>query len=113
MQNYEQVRVQLIQMLEDLDARLDKITEEIKHPDGPVAQDFAEQATENENNEVLDALGNSTREKIENIKRALSRMEQGEYGVCSVCGDAISPQRLAVLPFASMCVKCAASAEGC
>lgn len=113
MQNYEQVRRQLIHMLEDLDVRLDKITQDIKHPEGPVSQDFAEQAVESENNEVLDALGNSTREKIEIIKQAINRMDRGEYGICKVCGEEISSERLAVVPFASMCVKCAASVEGC
>lgn len=113
MQEYEEVRHQLINMLEELDGRLDKITQEVKHTDGPISQDFAEQAVESENNEVLDALGNSTRDKIENIKQAIIRMDRGEYGFCTVCGEPISAARLAVVPFASMCVKCAASAEGC
>jgi DnaK suppressor protein len=113
MQDYDEVRKQLIHMLEDLDVRLDKITEEIKHTDGPISQDFAEQAVEIENNEVLDAIGNSTRDKIENIKQAIIRMDRGEYGFCKVCGEPISAARLVVVPFASMCVKCAALAEGC
>lgn len=113
MEEYEQVRHQLIGMLEELDQRLHNITEDVKHTDQPPSQDFAEQAVENENNEVLDALGNNTRQKIENIRQAIMRMDKGEYGVCTVCGEAIGKGRLAVLPFASMCVKCAASYEGC
>jgi DnaK suppressor protein len=112
MQDEEQLRHSLLEMLEDLNGRLSKITDDIKHTDGPVSQDFAEQAIENENNEVLDAIGNSTRDEIEKIKLALRRMDKGEYGSCQVCGELISTERLAVVPFSNMCIKCATLAEG-
>lgn len=113
MQEYEQLRNNLIDMLEDLNVRLGKITQDVQHVDGPVSQDFAEQAVENENNEVLDAIGIATRDEIEKIKKALIRMDKGEYGICQVCGDPINKERLAVVPFSSMCIKCATLAEGC
>lgn len=113
MQDYEQLRSSLIEMLEELDGRLIKITEDIKHTDGAISPDFAEQAVETENDEVLDALGNSTRDKISEIKQALIRMDKGEYGKCQVCGKPIGNERLAVVPFSSMCIKCATLAEGC
>jgi DnaK suppressor protein len=113
MQNDEQLRCNLIEMLEDLNGRLSKITQDIKHVDGPISQDFAEQAVENENNEVQDALGIATRDEIEKIKRALLRMDKGEYGVCQACGEAIGQARLAAVPFSSLCIKCATLAEGC
>ncbi len=111
MQEYEQVRNQLLHMLEDLDDRLEKITSDLKHSDGPISQDFEEQAIESENNEVMDAIGNRTRDKIETIKQAIVRMDRGEYGICKVCGETIGVERLAAVPFASMCIKCATSSE--
>ncbi len=113
MQDYEQLRSNLIEMLEDLNDRLVKITQDVKHVDGPISPDFEEQAVETENNEVLDALGNSTRDEISKIKQALARMDKGQYGICQVCGEAIGDQRLAAVPFSSMCIKCATQAEGC
>ncbi|MCX7087217.1 MAG: TraR/DksA family transcriptional regulator [Methylococcales bacterium] len=113
MQNDEQLRENLIEMLEDLNSRLSKITHDVTHVDGPVSQDFAEQAVENENNEVLDALGEATRTDIAKIKQALLRMDKGEYGVCQACGESIGNERLAVIPFSSLCVKCATLVEGC
>ncbi len=44
-------------------------------------------------------------------RRALERLEQGEYGVCSECGEPISPKRLAALPWAECCVTCQAERE--
>ncbi|MDP3334396.1 MAG: TraR/DksA family transcriptional regulator, partial [Methylococcaceae bacterium] len=53
MNEYKQVRGQLIEMLEELGDRLVKITDEVKHADEPVAKDFEEQASQVENDEVL------------------------------------------------------------
>ena len=113
LEDEQQVRQHLIEMLEDLDSRLRKITLDVAHVAGPVSQDFAEQAVENENNEVLDALGNATRGDIEKIKQALLRMDKGEYGICQGCGEAIGKARLAAIPYSSLCIKCAALVEGC
>ncbi|MDP3839986.1 MAG: TraR/DksA C4-type zinc finger protein [Methylococcales bacterium] len=45
------------------------------------------------------------------IKQALSRIESGEYGVCQVCGEPINVERLKVIPYSNMCVKCASVAS--
>ena len=36
------------------------------------------------------------------------RIEKGEYGICESCGDPIPLARLEVLPYATLCVACAA-----
>ena len=41
------------------------------------------------------------------IEGALRRIESGEYGACSVCGEDIDVRRLALDPATSRCVKCA------
>ncbi len=40
------------------------------------------------------------------VKQALDRMENGEYGQCTECGDPIGLARLEVLPEAHLCVGC-------
>jgi len=37
---------------------------------------------------------------------ALRRLEAGEYGTCTQCGDAIKPARLAALPEVETCLTC-------
>jgi hypothetical protein len=54
MNEYEQVRSSLIDMLEDLDDRLAKITHDIKEP---IDQDFQEKTRSTEINKVFDVLG--------------------------------------------------------
>jgi DnaK suppressor protein len=70
--------------------------------------DFAEQAVQRENLEVLSALDNSHTSELEQIEHALVRMDKGEYGVCEGCGEEISPKRLEAVPYTSFCIKCAA-----
>ena len=107
MEEFKQVRKNLIDMLEDLDHRLEKITDDVKHLDQPVSKDFAEQATETENDEVLDALGNQTRNEMEKIKLAITRIDSGTYGLCLSCGEPIKKDRLSAIPFSSLCIHCA------
>jgi RNA polymerase-binding transcription factor DksA len=47
------------------------------------------------------------RGKLERLEAALQRMEEGTYGVCEGCGQAIEPERLAVLPITTLCIACA------
>lgn len=111
MSDFEEVRLVLCEMLEELDDKLAKITDDVKHINEPVEKDFAEQATQNENNEVVDYLGNSARTEISMIKQALTRIENGEYGTCQVCGKPINIERLKIIPYSNMCVKCASVAS--
>jgi RNA polymerase-binding protein DksA len=69
--------------------------------------DSAEQAQERENDEVVDAIGAETREAISAIKASLQRIEDGSYGVCQECGNAIAAERLQARPEAVLCINCA------
>lgn len=111
MKEYQEVRGLLIGMLEELDERLNKITSDVRHADSPPEQDFSEQAVEHENDEVLDALGNTARQEVEKIKQAISRIDAGTYGDCSICGEPIKIERLRALPYANYCIRCAERME--
>lgn len=111
MKEYEEIRNHLTAMLEELNFRLSKITNDVRHSDVPLEKDFSEQATQNENNEVMDYLGNSARTEIEMIKQAINRIDNGQYGICQVCGESISKNRLKALPYSNLCIKCAGKAE--
>lgn len=40
------------------------------------------------------------------IKKALARIESGEYGICEDCEEEINPKRLEAIPWTTMCVQC-------
>jgi DnaK suppressor protein len=109
---YEEIRGNLIGMLEELNDRLSKITDDIKHVTEPPEKDSEELAIEAENYEVLDFLGNQARNEIEQIKDAIARIDSGQYGICQSCGEPIAEARLKALPYSNLCIKCA-SQQGC
>ena len=40
------------------------------------------------------------------LRKALTRMKLGKYGICEVCGKLIDTERLSINPEATTCVKC-------
>ena len=54
------------------------------------------------------ATARSITRSIEDIDRALIKIDDGTYGKCDACGTDIGVARLDALPAASRCVECAA-----
>ncbi|NJD89980.1 MAG: RNA polymerase-binding protein DksA [Geobacter sp.] len=46
------------------------------------------------------------RKLINKIKEALERIDQGEFGVCELCGEEISEGRLKARPVTTLCIDC-------
>ena len=55
--------------------------------------------------------GQRRRHQIVQIDAALERLNNGEYGECFECGNAINPRRLEANPTAKLCITCAAAQE--
>ncbi len=49
---------------------------------------------------------------LRQVKAALQRIHDGSFGTCIECDWAISPKRLAAVPWASRCIQCQAVADG-
>ncbi|MEL6767836.1 MAG: TraR/DksA family transcriptional regulator [Pseudomonadota bacterium] len=76
--------------------------------DQPGNKDMEDQATEREDDEVLEGLGNAGLAELRKIEHALKRIEDGSYGICVSCGSKISNERLTAVPYATRCSRCAA-----
>jgi RNA polymerase-binding transcription factor DksA len=57
------------------------------------------------------ALREKMEQKAEQLKEALERLDEGDYGICESCGLPIDPERLEVLPRTTLCIQCAREAE--
>ena len=106
-QRHQAIREQLLQRREELNRRIHRITQDVRHADGPLPSDFSEQAVERETEEVMDALGEAGRQELSQINRTLARIDKGEYGICANCGEPIPEARLKILPHSEYCVSCA------
>jgi DnaK suppressor protein len=55
------------------------------------------------------ALLAAAERELEAIDRAAARSDDGSYGRCTTCGEAIAPERLDALPTTGTCIACASA----
>ena len=103
MNDLSSTRQQLEQELNERLARAEQIDNRLRQPGDT---DWEEQATQRENDEVLESLGKQALDEIEQIKQAIYRIDHGKYGVCSRCGKAIAQERQEAMPYATTCTQC-------
>ncbi len=65
--------------------------------------DYTSEAVDATNNR---ALAKNMGRSMEEIRRALEKVEEGTYGACDLCGKPIPSERLEVLPWANLCIEC-------
>jgi DnaK suppressor protein len=46
------------------------------------------------------------KEQLADIEHALSKLDDGTYGICDSCGEPIPEGRMKVIPHANLCVEC-------
>ena len=51
-----------------------------------------------------EVLAGQLQESLDEVARALDRLEDGSYGRCEVCGEAIEPARLEAMPATRFCI---------
>ncbi|NUU18944.1 TraR/DksA family transcriptional regulator [Cellulomonas humilata] len=56
----------------------------------------------------VDALARDAIERLASVDAAIARLDDGSYGICTVCGQPIAAARLEARPTATTCVGCAA-----
>jgi RNA polymerase-binding protein DksA len=104
MSRFDQVKEHLEKKLAGLTSRVTKIESTLRDPS---AADSEERATESENDEVLERLDDAGLREMQEIRRALRRLESGTYGMCTSCGEMIPEGRLKALPYTGVCIDCA------
>ena len=107
MSSSDETKEKLLALREEYTRRIDAIEVETHHKEEAVEKDFAEQATQSENNDVLAALDDEAQEMVMHIDVALDRINAGTYGQCVSCGESIQEERLQAIPFADKCITCA------
>jgi DnaK suppressor protein len=57
------------------------------------------------------ALRDHEKNQLAQVEAALAALDAGTYGTCQSCGTAIGPGRLEAIPWAQLCIQCAAKAR--
>jgi len=97
------LRRQLLAELESVNRRLtpdhDGSPRDREHDPIDEANTASHEAVEDQRRHLL-------RLRAHAIRLALERMDAGEYGLCSGCGEPIDPARLEAIPWADLCRDC-------
>ena len=94
----------LATLLSEYRARANAISQDLARSHSP---DFAEQALQRQNDEVLEALLAEAKAAMRQVGLAQLRLAEGQYGLCLRCGEPINPARLQALPASEFCLACA------
>jgi DnaK suppressor protein len=75
------------------------------------ARDVGDQALMDLERELGISLMEMRNRRRQSIDEALTRLQDGSYGICADCGIEISEKRLQAVPFAKLCVECQSREE--
>ena len=99
---------------EILDRKMAELAHFLRRRDGIAIEKSADQMDEIQYATERDlAIRNVDRDStlLRQVKAALGRMHDGSFGTCLDCESAISPKRLAAVPWATRCIKCQEAAD--
>ncbi len=101
----EQARQTLLDRRAELARRMADIEDQL---DDPAPKDWDDAATEAEDDQMLQSLGQREQAEVARIDAALARIDDGSWGTCVKCGEPIADKRLELLPETPHCASCAA-----
>lgn len=105
----EPVKKHLVEKLSDLEKKKTKLTEEDPFEDHGRINDNAAidaDAAEQFGHMRVSALKKAYDRTGIQIRKALSRIKIGKYGLCESCGKFIDTDRLMIMPETTLCVEC-------
>ncbi|GHU22408.1 RNA polymerase-binding transcription factor DksA [Spirochaetia bacterium] len=99
-QSLEDLRKNIISSLVVSNEDFKKIAEAVE------PKDQADSASDDIDRKMIEAIGSQEVKRLKLIDSALTRIQQGRYGLCIQCGKGIPQDRLEAIPYALMCVEC-------
>lgn len=90
-------------------ARLEKMSDDLLRREALRTEPSPEEVEAiraNADREIEVMRFNRSTSQVREILLALERVDHGQYGVCTDCGDGIAKKRLEALPWAARCVHC-------
>jgi RNA polymerase-binding transcription factor len=102
----QQLQAEIAGLIADISEAESAIAERLGDAVGDAGDDQADAGAKTFQREHELALTQNARELLELTERALARMDEGTFGVCDSCGQAIGKARLQAFPRATLCVTC-------
>ncbi|PNK59746.1 TraR/DksA family transcriptional regulator [Psychrobacter sp. FDAARGOS_221] len=98
-------KTKLLELQQEYQTRIDKIEDHIHNPQDDLNEHWDDQAISMRENEMRKTLLVEAQQGLTYVNNALSRIENGTYGECTVCGEDIEEKRLLAIPYATLCME--------
>ncbi len=85
--------------------------EELTRPGAQQVGDDADHASRDVDKSKNKTVVAHLKQLLAQVESARERLAAGTYGICMDCGRPIPPERLEVLPYATLCVACQSRRE--
>jgi DnaK suppressor protein len=100
------------QLRDQLTAERDRVQDQLRqlgHDSevGSFDDGFADSGQVTAERGEVEALVGTLLDTLDDVERALNKLEEGTYGACEHCGQAIPDARLEAMPAARTCISCA------
>jgi DnaK suppressor protein len=105
----DHARAQLMRQRETLLRRTAELAgdlDDLQTPTATLGQGETELATRHTDVELRVALDAASQAALEDVERALARLDDGTYGTCTSCRGSIGEERLLALPQVEHCITC-------
>lgn len=102
--NLQTAKQNLLKLQAEYEDRINKIEDHIQNPQDDLNEHWEDQAISYRQNDMRKNLMGEARQSLIYVENALSRIENGTYGECEVCGESIEEKRLEALPYATLCM---------
>jgi RNA polymerase-binding protein DksA len=108
----EQMKKSLEELKAEIISNLMAGSEDFKQiMEGMDPKDLVDTASDDIDRKMIEAIGSQELKRLKLIDSALTRIQQGKYGLCLKCGKTIPQARLEAIPYALMCVECKTAEE--
>lgn len=111
MKQTEQIRRMLVARQQELEASLNRQSNNALDARDAEVQDETDRVITDENRTAALDLGTRDFQSLRDVQSALLRLDDGTYGRCVICGKEIEPARLAAIPETPYCLEHADTAR--
>lgn len=109
-QDYDFFKKLLSGQLDELLIRAEKIVAQLVR-NGELSADIVDQASTDMDRDFTLRICDRESHLIKKIKTALSKIEEGTFGICESCDEPISIDRLKARPVTAYCIRCKTQME--
>jgi|SRR3989344_6240164 len=105
--NPEHFKIRLQEQKEKLEKEIDHYRKEDPYQKQLRSTEVLDDSiTEIEEHDRLLATSEELKKDLQEVQKALGRIDAQKYGICVSCGNKIEEERLKVVPTAIMCLSC-------